>query len=369
MFTASSYRINPAPIRAWLTEGDVKSRGHVFPWLPGIYQVRFTAGALTDDTEWSITNDETEQVHTATGTGSATEATMLDNALEALQGEPNINGLFSITEDGVDDVVFTARHTNKSYTIVATGGPSATAPVTSTLQEPGGSKLDFGFVALSSGKLVALSATTGVADLAGFIRYSDANHYRETWEDTVVALERGKKHAVVYEGHVWAPYAGSAPSIGGSVYLRRALTSGAGTVGEILAAPAGSEQVSTYTPVADMLAYGFEYGYNGVHYVVHYVPTDATTAVADACDGLVAQANIDIPDGVTIADGTTEVTITTAAGTQLDYLRATVTTLDADTAAGVAVVGAADVDALDISSIAEVVEVNSTGFVKLFVRK
>jgi hypothetical protein len=371
MFTANSYRLNPAPIRAWLTEGPCESRGYMLPWLPGIYQARFTAGALTADTVWAIENVETEQVYAATGTGSATEATMLDNALAALVAVPDINSRFSITEDGVDDVVFTARHANKAYEIGVTGGPSATAPVVTTLQPPGGNKLNFGFVALdSSGKLEALASDTVVGDIAGFIRYADAAMYRESWTDTEIAVERGKKHAVQYEGHVWAPYAGSAPSTapGTRVYLRRALTSDLGSVGEILAAPAGSAQVSTYTPVADMLAYGFAYGYGGVDYIVQFHPTDGTTTVALACDGLVADGIINQPTGVAITDSTTAVTITTAAGTALDYLRPFGATLDAATAAGAVSVGTADIDAIDISSIAQVIEVNSTGFVKLFVK-
>lgn len=367
MFTRNDYRLQPLPLRAWLFDGS-QTRGYFLPWLPQITQVRFTAGALTADTVWTVTNVETKEVWTATGTGSATEATMLDNAVAALLAEPNIAAAFSITEDGIDDVVLTARTRNKAYTIAVTGGPSATAPVVSELQAPGGSKVAHGFVALDSDRnLVPISATTEVEDLAGVLRYSEGSHYRETWEDEEVAVVRGKKYAVVYEGRGWAPYSGTAPSTG-SIYLRRALTSGAGTVGELLAAPAGSAQVSTYTPVADMLAYGFQYGYAGRHYIVQFHPTDGTTSVALACDGLVADGILTQPTGVAITDSTTAVTITTAAGTALDYLRPFGATLDAATAAGSVSVGAADIDAIDISSIAKVIDINTTGFAELHIR-
>jgi hypothetical protein len=369
MFNVNSYRTHPLPLRAWLFQPTPDgSTGYMLPWLPQITQVRFTAGGLTTDTEWSITNDETGEVHEVTGTGSATEATMLDNALAALVADPNINALFSITEDGVDDVVLTARHRNKSYTIAVTGGPSATVPVVSTEQAAGGAKLPFGFVALDSDRyLVPLSATTELEDLAGILRYADTGYWRESWEDTAIAVDRGKQYPAVHEGRGWAPYAGSAPSTG-SIYLRRALTAGAGTVGELLAAPAGSAQVSTYTPVADVAVYGFSYGYNGDDFSVVFQPTDATTTVALACDGLVAQGILTQPTGVVISDSTTAVTITTAAGTALDYLRPMTSSLDALTASGAASVGTADVDTIDISSIVKVLDTNSTGFADIRIR-
>jgi hypothetical protein len=92
---------------------------------------------------------------------------------------------------------------------------------------------------------------------------------------------------------------------------------------------------------------------------VVFQPTDATTTVALACDGLVAQGILTQPTGVEITDSTTAVTITTAAGTALDYLRPIVTGLDALTAAGTVSVGASDIDTIDVSSIVEVVEVLS----------
>lgn len=359
----TSYAVHPAAAVAWNPQGEPKrQRTADVPSVAGVWQVRFTAGALTTDVSWSVTDDETGQVYTVTSTGSATEATMLDNALAALQASEIGRKLFTLTEDGVDDVVFTARHKNRAYTIVATGGPSATAPATSELTAPSGPpRLSYGFMARGSGarECAAISATTALSDLIGVLHRNEARALRQL-PDVADAVEAPTISLNREYDSLPIPYeSGSAPTAGGSVFLRRALTSGAGTVGYIRGAVAGSAQVSTYTPVADMLAYGFAYGYGGADYIVQFHPTDGTTTVALACDGLVADGIINQPTGVEITDSTTAVTITTAAGTALDYLRPFGATLDAATAAGAVSVGASDIDTIDVSSIVEVVEVLS----------
>ena len=359
----TSYRIHPDAAVAWNPQGEPRrQRTADVPSVAGVWQVRFTAGALTTNVAWSVTDDDTGQVYEATSTGSATEATMLDNALAALQNSEIGRKLFTLTEDGVDDVVFTARHKNRAYTIVATGGPSATEPVTTEVTAPSGPpRLSYGFMARGSGarECAAISATTALGDLIGVLHRNEARALRQLpdVDDAVqsVTLSLNREYdslPIPYES-------GSAPTAGGSVFLRRALTSGAGTVGYIRGAVAGSAQVSTVTPIVNLPLYGFEYGYAGLHYSVVFQPTDATTTVALACDGLVAQGVLTQPTGVAITDTTTEVTITTSAGTALDYLRPIVTALDAATAAGTVSLGASDIDTIDISSVVEVVEVLS----------
>jgi hypothetical protein len=310
---------------------------------------------------------ETGVSWTATGTGSATEATMLANAVTALQAEPNIAAAFSITHDGVDDVVLTARTRNKAYTIACTGGTSAvTAPAVSSLQDPGGSKLAFGFVALDSDRhIVPLSATTELADLAGILRYSEGNHYRDSIDDTEIAVVRGKKYAVVFEGRGWAPYSGTVPS--SSVYLRRATTSGAGTVGELLAAPAGTGATYTFTPSAvNLAAYGFAFSFRGRRYSAH-VTGDGSTTVAQAVTALVAR--LGSIAGLAITDSTTTVTVACDGAEDLDWTGDVVSIGDSGTASiTIANTVAADIDTIDISSIAKVIDSNSTGFVELHVR-
>lgn len=357
-----SYRIQPVAAQPWNPMGKWWGTRTVFAdAVAQVTQIRFTAGDLTADTSFSVTDDATGQVYgPVVGTGNATEATMLDNAVAALELSELGRKLFTFTEDGVDDVVATARHANRAYTWEASGGSSATPPaVTITTAASGPERLPFGFVAKGSAarSVTAIGASTELADLAGILHRNEARSLRQLPELADDGVERETLSIDRNFDQIAIPYeAGSEP--GASVFLRRALTSGAGTVGVLRAAPAGSAQVSTYTPVADMLVYAFEYGYGGEHRTVIYRPTDGTTAVADAVDGLVAAANDDGPPaGVTITDTETEVTITTAAGTQLDYLRNVAVSLDADTPAGAAALGAADIDTIDVSSIVEVLEV------------
>src|SRR5690606_27285520 len=178
---------------------------------------------------------------------------------------------FTFTEDGATDIFATARHKNRAYTWAVTGGPSVTAPAVVNTQDPSGpSRLAFGFKARGSGarECAEIGATTELSDLIGVLHRNEARALRQIpdVDDAVAACTVSLNRE--YDS-LPIPYEGTAPEPGAAVYLRRAQTSSSGTVGALLAAPAGSAQVSTYTPVADALAYGFEYGYNGQHYVVH----------------------------------------------------------------------------------------------------
>jgi hypothetical protein len=142
------------------------------------------------------------------------------------------------------------------------------------------------------------------------------------------------------------------------VFLRKALTSGAGTVGWIRGAAAGTGATYTFTPAAaNLAAYGFEFSFRGEHYSSH-IDTDGTITVAVAIDQLLAQ--LPSIDGLTITDETTTLQIVCDEAEDLDYARNVVSVADAGTASiTVANSVAADIDTIDVSSMVEVVEVLS----------
>lgn len=346
--------------------GEHDSRPMSFPILPQRVQVRFTAGSLTTDVSWSITDDVSRQVYEVTSTGSATEADMLDNAVAALRANASVNALFAITEDGADDVVFTARHPGRSYTIAATGGPSATQPVTSVLQTAGGSGLPFGFVrqTVSDGRATVdlLDASTELADLAGYVIRTEANAFREIPDNAQDTINRGKHLPVAYDGRIWLAYSGTAPSVaagvGGDLYLRRAQTSASGTIGDILAAPAGSAQVYTLTPTTSEDSFMVRFSFGGASYTLVADGADGSYSATEICDDLRASATaqgIAATTGLSFG-GTATLTITTPAGTALDSAPVS---MGQGAFASITETDAADVDAINIGSIAFVERVNA----------
>ena len=148
-------------------------------------------------------------------------------------------------------------------------------------------------------------------------------------------------------------------------YARRALTSSAGRLGGFRASPAGAAQVNTITPVVDHLNYGFtmtvRIGDRNETFIALYNATDGTTAVADAIDGLydaiVEQLGHETSatngKGVSVTESDTALTLTTDAGVEVVLLENAVWNVDTEVASTVAVIGTADVDTIDVSSICE----------------
>lgn len=327
-----------------------------------VLRLTVTAGAETDDLVITLEDDETGQSYTATATGNANEATLGANALAAVRAS-EIDKVFSVAaitaSSGSDLVIdFTARHGNRSYSGSATGGTSsATAPAFTETVEPGGAGLEFGrMVAYGStaGSFEQVSATTALGDLAGMLERTEANHFRPEGE-TLATLDLcpvGKEMPIKRRRRIWVKVE-EAVAVGDPVYMRRALTSSAGRLGGFRMSPAGSTQVATLTPAENALSYGVKYGYGGRTYVATYNPTDGTTSVADACAGIEDALDENAPAGVTVSvGGTTEVTLTAAAGTEFDYVENIAWSLDAEAASMTVSVAAADVDAIDISTIA-----------------
>lgn len=352
----TQFTVNPGAAIAGLAIGRVYAKPRTLPYRAQISTITIgssEAGDLVID----VTDDETQQTYSLTVTLSgAVEATSLDEMLAAIQANGPLNNLFSGVEDGATVLTLTARHANRSYTITTTPPGSMTA-VVATSQASGGDGIEPGlWVARGAADLQidALTATTTLAQLEGVLRRTDANHFHALVESTtdVDRLRRGKTHSVLESGsRVWVEVE-DAVTPGSTPYVRRALTSGAGTVGAMRGSAAGAtQQTWTFTPTAiDLPGYGFQFEYQGVPYTALYLG-DGTTTVAVACDGLVQ--DLGSIAGLTITDNGTDVTIQPALGTQLENVRnlASHTDVPADSVT-VAETVQEDIDTIDVSSIA-----------------
>jgi len=356
----TSYKVNQDVAIEGQSVGHRESRPGLLQWLPQITQIRI-ANSETGDLLINVVDDKTQQSYDLTvAISGAVEATSLDEIKAAIEANGKFNDLFTVTEDGVDDAVLTARLGNRTYTVTTTPPGSMTA-VVSTLQAAGGSGIEFGrFVARGSGDLeiAAVGATTTLADLYGMIFRTEANHFHALENELpsdVDTASRGRTYAIMERGRCMVRVE-EAVTPASTPYMRRATTSGAGRVGGLRASPAGTVGAAyTVVPVVDLSHYAFEFGWRGRHYTVIYDPTDATTAVADAIDGLYdAAGGATPPAGLTLDETDTLLTITCADGEDLDYIRNAAWSLDAE-AASVVVTNtvAADADAIDVSSICE----------------
>lgn len=341
-----------------------KCRPLQLPQLPQISTLTVTAGAGTDDLVINVVDDETGLEFEVEVPGSANEATLGASLLAAVRAHPKLNILFSVANTTAVDAsnlvtVFTARHPNREYTMSATGGPSATPPAFAATQAPGGSGLEFGqLVVRGSGdeEFAALSSTSTVRDIVGALVRTDANHFKDLPIDSSLedVCERGVHYPIAEEVEMWVEVS-EAVTPASRPHVRIEGTS----VGDWGDTPDGTPQVLTITPVVDRSIYGFGYRFRGADGVVHtrtpiYQPTDATTAIADAVAGLEDAAADDAPTGITVsAAGGATMTLTAAAGTEILDVWTQVWDLDTEAASVAVSLAAADVDMLDVSSIAK----------------
>ena len=363
----TSYNVQYARSLEGMAEAVHRSRRGLLPMLPQRTSITSANGAGTDDWEWTIVDDETGETHVLTATGSGTEATLAANAIAAFNAHDVLPMLFVL--EGVtsaSDVVATlrAKHSNRSYTVTATGGTGANT--VAELQAAGGAGVNFGRMvcrATHTGagpfEIQTLGASTELADLRGVVLRTDANSSRATETNSPTAedlADRGKDLELLTEGYFLAKVE-EAVSPGDPVHVRRALTSSAGRLGGFRASPAGATQVATITAVADRPAYVIEFGYLGQDYSFEYHPTDNTTTTDVAIDGLEFAAAQDgvLPDGVTAssASAAATMTLTAEAGTVFDYVRSVASGLDSAAVSATVSVAAGDADTLDISSIAQ----------------
>jgi hypothetical protein len=371
----TNYALNYKRAIAGMAAGKCRTRRATLPLRKETWTLVLTDSSEAGDLVITIVDDATQQSYELTvAISGATEATSLDEIVAAWRANGKFNDLFTVSDDDTLTVTAIARHAGRSYTITCDPPGSMSVTPTKTVTA-GGTGVGFGlFVAqgTSAGQYDVLGASTALSSVLGVTKRTDANHFHDIPDSASAQdlTERGRDIPVVREGEIYC-VAEESMTIGDTVYIRRAQTSNAGTVGAVRKSPAGAAMTATLTPVADLLTYSLEFDYLGRHYSAVYSPTDGTTAVADAIDGIVAA--LGTITGLTITDNTTNFTIATAAGTVLENLRSNGASLDADTISiTISAAGTADADALDASSIARVVEpsisVDGGTIVKLYVR-
>jgi hypothetical protein len=352
--------------------------------LPQILSLTITAGAGTDNVALTLTDVKTGFVYPVlTVTGNANEATLGAAIRAAWAASPKHNSLFSVAatqESSGSDLIlaFTARNPNIEYTLSRVGGPdgvAATSTATET-QAEGGSGLAFGqLVAKGSGddEFQVMSATTTVRDIAGALVRTDANHFQDIPPGAADLCPRGVHMPIAEEVEMWVqPIEAVTPASRPHVCVEAATGRVVGDWGDT---PAGTAQVLTITPAANLNIYGFAYSYRDASGVVHqrtviYQPTDATNTAAEANAGLEDAAAQDAPTGITVsaAAGAT-MTLTAAVGTEIFGVNTQVWGLDAEVTSVTASLSSADVDMLDVSSIAKYTSSGAAGeLVKVKIR-
>ena len=360
-----------------------KSRPRQLAKLPQILALTITAGAGTDNVVLVATDTRTGQAWTLPAvTGNANEATLGAAIRAAVAADPKFNALFTVAatqEVNASDIIlaFTARSPYRSFTLVRTGGPDGVAATStaSVTQAAGGSGLTFGQL-VAKGTLddefVAMTSTTTVEQIAGMLFRTDANHFHALPADLGDELTtetdvcpRGVHMAIAEEGEFWVT-ASEAVTPSSRVYVR---VEGS-TVGDWGDNPSGTAQTLTITPIVNRAAYGvvFTVTYNGRIYRVEgsYVPTDGTTSIADACAGLFDDLSekitaLGLGSVLTPTDNATTVTVVGASGVLISEPSANVWTDDTEAASATATVSTADVDMLDVSSIARYTSTAAAG--------
>jgi hypothetical protein len=350
-----------------------KSRPRQLAKLPQILSLTIANGAGTDNVSIVATDTRTGQSWTLPAvTGSANEATLGAAIRAAVAADPKFNSLFTVaavTETNASDIVhtWTARSPYRSFTLVATGGPVSAATVSTATesQAAGGSGLAFGQLVAkgtNDDEFVAMTSTTTVEQIAGMLFRTDANHFHALPADLGDELStesdvcpRGQHMAIAEDGEFWVT-AAEAVTPASRCYVR---VEGS-TVGDWGDTPAGTAQVLTVTPIVDLTVYGFAFTatVNGRAYRLRafYRPTDGTTAIADACAGLLDSINTEITSYglgsfLTAADNSTDIGITGAAGVLISELSANVWSVDTEVTSVTMSATSADVDMLDVSSI------------------
>lgn len=271
-------------------------------------------------------------------------------ALNATTTVPNLRSLVFATADlPNDDVILTGLHSGVVFTVSFPSNPN-TNLTQSTTQDGARSAIPFG-VAMAQGsteqEVDKPSSTTLERNIAGVLLRSPK--IEAPLDGSAETIAVGDNCEILEVGEVYImPEDDVTPA--SEVYVRITSDGSTEVLGALRGTPSGSTQAVTITPTANHLVYGVEYGYLGVHYTAQYAPTDATTSVADAVAGLEDALEQNKPTGVTVsAGGTTEVTITAAAGTKFDYVRNTAWNLDTEAASTTVSIGTADAECIKMT--------------------
>lgn len=349
-----SYSVNPDRAVEGMPIGDRESVPRL---LPLSYQVTTltVANPQAGANVLSVTDVASGQVYELSFTSTAATATTVDAIVAAAAINGEFRNLFSVVDTSSTVATATAKHAGREYTFeLTTAFGTTTVTPADTVEHDASSSLSMGRMVCrgsGDGEISALGASTSLQQLEGIVFRTDANHFHDLEElpsDSDV-LAAGKYLSVMQKGRLWVQVE-DAVTPASSVFVRRAQTSSVGAVGRFRGSAAGGQQSYTFTPSAiNLPGYGFEFDYQGVHYTALYLG-DGSTTVAQACDGLVQ--DLGSISGLTISDGATEVTIQTAAGTELENVRnlASHTDVPVDSVDIAESVGE-DIDTIDVSSI------------------
>lgn len=375
----TSFAVNYTKAIAGLTVGAHRSKGRVQPLAKQTWTGTIGTGTV-GNLVLRLVDDATQQSYDLTVAMSTTTlATSLAEIQTAWRANGKFNDLFSISHDGSTVYTIAARQPGKSWTHSMVSAPGSFADTIAETVASGGSGPAFGLAVArgsNDNEFGVLGASSTINDIIGVTKRTDANHFHDLpvdlGDDDPDASDltvRGKMQSLVEQGRVWVT-AESAMAPGGRVYVRRALTSGAGAVGGFRGAVAGSAQTLTITPIVNQAIYGFSFTfvYQGVRHRIQavYMPTDGTTSIADACGGLFDAVSAEITakglsSVLTPADNATTLTVVTAAGYAITEPSANVWYLDTEAATVSLSNGTEDVDTIDASDLFEIESTAAAG--------
>lgn len=202
------YNVNRDRAQEGQTVGPRMAAPFTLPVLPQVTDVVIADGTPAAGETWTfaVTDDKSEQQYSVDFLSGVDLPTTLDNMVAALQLSPKLNDLFSYTEDGVDTLTATARNAGEPYTFAVTPGGSATATPSIT-QASGGTEAEVGlmFARAGAGEFRPLASGDTVADFAGILFRTDANHFQDFDEapTAVASVDRGRTMSLMEEGRVW----------------------------------------------------------------------------------------------------------------------------------------------------------------------
>jgi len=339
------------------------------PLLAQIDDHTITGGTTTDDVTLRVLDRESGVTHQIVIPGNATEATLLASILAAVRANAQLNALFAVADAGTGANVivrFTARHANRAYTISSVGGPSgpAVAGSTAVVQAPGGAGLTFGSLVArgdDDNSFASIGAATTLTQITGAL-WRDESLFQDIPAPLSVAVPnavplsvRGRHYPIAELIRMWVTVE-TAVTPASAVHVRRALTSGAGTVGSgFRATAAGVAQVATVTPGAGQNSVPLSIeiriltGARAGQSKVLFHQSDASMTATEAADAFRADLAADVGFSSAVAGTGTATLILTAASADVtftvDVIEGTFTVAEATTAGAT--------HTIDVSSVAK----------------